>query len=117
MWHNPSFVFFRLIEELSEKKGPLGAMNSSITAMRSLAIDPRYVKLGAPVWMEKSGPRPLNRLMIAQDTGAAIKGPQRADIFFGTGDDAGIAAGLTRDTGRLVVLLPIRLALDKVSGF
>jgi membrane-bound lytic murein transglycosylase A len=117
MWHNPSYVFFRLIEELPEKKGPLGAMNRSITAMRSLAIDPRYVKLGAPVWMEKGGPRPLNRLMIAQDTGAAIKGPQRADIYFGTGDDAGIAAGLTRATGRLVVLLPIKLALDKVSGF
>ena len=59
------------------------------------------------VWLEKGGSRPLNRLMIAQDTGSAITGPQRADVFFGTGSQAGIAAGLTKDTGRMILLMPI----------
>ena len=64
-------------------------MNRSVTTMRSIAADPAYTPLGAPVWVEKDGKSPLRRLMIAQDTGAAIKGAQRADIFFGTGDEAG----------------------------
>ena len=91
-------------------KGPLGAMNRSITTMRSIAVDPKYTPLGAPVWIEKGGAGPLRRLMIAQDTGSAIKGAQRADIFFGTGDEAGRAAGKVRDPGRMVVLMPIQRA-------
>ncbi len=91
-------------------QGPLGAMNRSVTDMRSVAVDPRYVSLGAPVWLEKDGKKPLRRLMIAQDTGSAIKGAQRADIFFGTGDRAGRAAGKLRDPGRMVVLMPIQRA-------
>ncbi|MDF0601290.1 MltA domain-containing protein [Psychromarinibacter sp. C21-152] len=110
LWHNPSFVFFREVSQVPPSRGPLGAMNRSITAMRSLAVDPDYVPLGAPVWIEKAGDTPMRRLMIAQDTGSAIKGAQRADIFFGTGDDAGIDAGKTRDPGRMVVLLPIQRA-------
>ncbi len=109
--HNPSYVFFRKIG-VSSELGPLGAMNRSITTMRSVAIDPAFTKLGAPVWIEKEGKSPLNRLMIAQDTGSAIKGAQRADVFFGTGDAAGRAAGEIRDLGRVVVLLPIDLALE-----
>jgi len=109
--HNPSYVFFRKIG-VSADLGPLGAMNRSITSMRSVAIDPAYTPLGAPVWIEKAGENPLNRLMVAQDTGSAIKGAQRADVFFGTGDDAGRAAGAIRDSGRVVVLLPIDLALE-----
>ncbi|MGB0798527.1 MAG: murein transglycosylase A [Planktomarina sp.] len=116
MWHNSSYVFFRRVDQVPAEKGPLGAMNRSITKLRSIAVDPTIVKLGAPVWIEKGGPRPMNRLMVAQDTGSAINGAQRADIFFGTGRDAGIAAGLTKDPGRMVVLLPIRLAQDLVSG-
>lgn len=108
--HNPSYVFFRVVNEVPPEKGPLGAMNRSITAMRSIAVDKRYVPLGAPVWIEKGGARPLRRLMIAQDTGSAIKGAQRADIFFGTGDAAGREAGKLRDPGRMVVLLPIQPA-------
>ena len=108
--HNPSYVFFRPVTQVPADKGPLGAMNRSITAMRSIAVDPKFVALGAPVWVEKKGADPLNRLMIAQDTGSAIKGAQRADIFFGTGDDAGRAAGRLRDPGRMVVLLPIQRA-------
>jgi len=75
--------------------------------MRSVASDPDSTPLGAPVWVEKSGQEPINALMVAQDTGGAIKGPQRADIFFGTGVAAGNAAGTVRDGGRMIVLLPI----------
>jgi membrane-bound lytic murein transglycosylase A len=107
---NPAFVFFRVIEDMPDHKGPRGAMNRSITEMRSVAVDPDFVPLGAPVWIEKGGSQPLRRLMIAQDTGSAIKGAQRADIFFGTGNAAGRAAGRVRDPGRMVVLLPIQQA-------
>jgi membrane-bound lytic murein transglycosylase A len=85
-------------------------MNRSITPKRTVAVDPKYTPLGAPVWIEKGGKTPIRRLMVAQDTGSAIKGPQRADIFFGTGDAAGRAAGKLRDPGRLVVLMPIQRA-------
>ncbi len=110
LFHNPSYVFFREVSRVAPELGPLGAMNRSITTMRSIAADPAYTPLGAPVWVEKNGKKPLRRLMIAQDTGAAIKGAQRADIFFGTGDDAGQAAGRLKDPGRMVVLLPIQRA-------
>jgi membrane-bound lytic murein transglycosylase A len=82
-------------------------MGRSISTMRSVAIDPDHVPLGAPVWVEKSGADPMRRLMIAQDTGGAIKGAQRADIFFGTGREAGLAAGTIKDGGRMLQLLPI----------
>lgn len=107
---NPSYVFFREIRGLSAQKGPLGAMNRPITPMRSIAVDPSFVPLGAPVWVEKDGAEPIRRLMIAQDTGSAIKGAQRGDIFFGTGDEAGREAGRIRDPGRMLVLLPIQVA-------
>ncbi|MGR3761278.1 murein transglycosylase A [Roseobacteraceae bacterium NS-SX3] len=110
LFHNPSYVFFREVRRVHASKGPLGAMNRSVTPMRSLAVDPRHTPLGAPVWLEKDGADPLRRLMIAQDTGSAIKGAQRADIFFGTGDAAGDAAGRLKDPGRMVVLLPIQRA-------
>ena len=108
---NPSYVFFREVTQVPPERGPLGAMNRSITPGRSIAVDPEVIPLGAPVWVEKDGAAPLRRLMIAQDTGAAIKGAQRADIFYGTGEDAGREAGRVRDRGRMVVLLPIDEAL------
>ena len=114
LWTNESYVFFREVNEVPPEKGPLGAMNRSITAMRSIAVDPTITKLGAPVWIEKEGETPFNRLMIAQDTGSAIKGAQRADIFYGTGVGAGRAAGRIRDGGRMVVLLPIQSAYAKL---
>ena len=110
LMHNPSYVFFREVSRVAADRGPLGAMNRSITAMRSIAVDPAYTPLGAPVWVEKDGKTPLRRLMIAQDTGSAIKGAQRADIFFGTGDAAGQAAGQLKDPGRMIILLPIQRA-------
>lgn len=114
LFHNPSYVFFRELRHVTADKGPLGAMNRSITALRSIAVDPAFVPLGAPVWIEKDGQGPMRRLMIAQDTGSAIKGAQRADIFFGTGDVAGQAAGRLRDPGRMAVLLPIQRAYAMV---
>ena len=116
LWENESYVFFREVSEVPPELGPLGAMNRSITPMRSVAVDPAFVTLGAPVWIEKEGAEPLNRLMIAQDTGSAIKGAQRADIFFGTGEDAGRAAGRIRDAGRMVVLMPSALAHRVVTA-
>ena len=108
--HKNSYVFFRNVDQVPAHKGPLGAMNRSITRMRSVAVDPKFVELGSPVWLEKDGKKPLRRLMMAQDTGGAIKGAQRADVFFGTGDKAGGAAGRLRDPGRMMVLMPIQRA-------
>jgi len=110
LFHNPSYVFFREVSRVAPEHGPLGAMNRSVTTMRTIAADPAYTPLGAPVWVEKDGKDPLRRLMVAQDTGSAIKGAQRADIFFGTGAAAGQAAGRLKDPGRMVVLLPIQRA-------
>lgn len=111
MWHNASFVFFRELKEDGEK-GPLGALGVPLTAGRSLAIDPAYHALGTPVFVmsdrmqhvTKSGV--FARLMVAQDVGSAIKGPERGDIYFGSGDAAGKLAGSTKQRGTFVVLLP-----------
>jgi len=110
LMHNPSYVFFREVKRVAAHRGPLGAMNRSITPMRSIAVDPAFTPLGAPVWIEKNGQSKMHRLMIAQDTGSAIKGSQRADIFFGAGDEAGRLAGQLRDPGRMLVLMPIQRA-------
>ena len=110
LYHNPSYVFFRTVNQVPADQGPLGAMNRSVTTLRSVAVDPAFVTLGAPVWVEKEGETPMRRLMIAQDTGSAIKGAQRADIFFGTGDQAGRDAGKLSDPGRMLVLMPIHRA-------
>ena len=99
---NGSFVFFRPLD-LPEHAGPLGTLRRSVTALRSIAVDPAHIPLGAPIWVEAYG---LAQLMVAQDTGSAIIGPDRGDIFFGTGAAAGEAAGRLRATGRMVVLLP-----------
>ncbi len=110
LMHSPSYVFFREIRRVAAHRGPLGAMNRSITPLRSVAVDPVFTPLGAPVWIEKNGANQMHRLMIAQDTGSAIKGAQRADIFFGAGDEAGEEAGQLKDPGRMMVLMPIQRA-------
>jgi len=104
---NASYVFFR--EMPADLPGPLGALGIALTAQRSVAIDPRYVPLGAPVFLNTTMPNsrtPLNRLMMAQDTGGAIRGAVRADFFWGFGDEAGAQAGRMRQRGRMWVLLP-----------
>lgn len=112
MWKNESYVFFR---ELSgaEAAGPVGANNIPLQPGRSLAVDTSYYILGTPIFVDaptithatKTGM--FRRLMIAQDVGSAIKGPERGDIYFGSGDDAGRLAGVTKQPGHFVVLLPI----------
>jgi len=104
---NPSYVFFR--EMPATVGGPTGALGVPLTAGRSLAVDPRTIPLGAPVFLATTTPnsdRPLRRLMLAQDTGGAIKGAVRADFFWGFGAEAGTQAGKTRQQGQLWVLLP-----------
>ena len=105
--YNASYVFFR--EMPADLPGPLGAMGIPLTAQRSVAIDPRYVPLGAPLFLNTTMPNsrtPLNRMMMAQDTGGAIRGAVRADFFWGFGDEAGAQAGRMRQNGRIWVLLP-----------
>ena len=80
-----------------------------LSAGRSIAVDPRFVPLGAPVFLATSEPqsnRPLNRLVLAQDTGGAIKGAVRADFFWGFGHDAGQLAGRMKQPGRMWLMLP-----------
>lgn len=101
MRENPSYVMFRVLD-LPEGSGPPGTL-CPVTPGRSLAVDPAHLPLGTPVWIEVDG---FARLCVAQDTGAAIVGPGRADLFFGTGDAAGRAAGRLNHHGRLVPLLP-----------
>ncbi len=105
---NPSYVFFR--ELPPGLSGPLGALGVPIAAERSLAIDPRYIPLGAPIYLSTTLPnssQPLQRLMVAQDTGGAIKGAVRADFFWGAGYEAGQKAGAMKQRdSRMWVLLP-----------
>ena len=116
LWENESYVFFREVSEVPADQGPLGAMNKSVTNGRTIAVDPDVTPLGLPVWIEKQGATPMNRLMIAQDIGSAIKGAQRADIFFGTGSDAGKQAGQVKDGGRMVVLILTAFADQFAAG-
>jgi membrane-bound lytic murein transglycosylase A len=104
---NSSFVFFR--ELPAAMPGPLGSLGVPLTAGRSLAIDPRTVPQGAPVFLATTWPntdKQLHRLMVAQDTGGAIKGSVRADFFWGFGRDAADQAGKMRQTGKMWVLMP-----------
>jgi membrane-bound lytic murein transglycosylase A len=104
---NPSYVFFR--ELAKDLPGPIGSLGVPLTAERSIAVDPRVVPLGVPVYLATTwpnSPQPLNRLMVAQDTGGAIAGGVRADFFWGFGDAAGSQAGRMRQGGRMWVLLP-----------
>jgi membrane-bound lytic murein transglycosylase A len=104
---NPSYVFFR--ELAPDLPGPIGALGVPLTAERSIAVDARVVPLGAPVYLATTWPNasdPLERLVVAQDTGGAISGGVRADFFWGFGDAAGALAGKMRQSGRLWVLLP-----------
>lgn len=112
---DPAYVFFRELD-IPTESGPHGAMNRPLTGGRSLAVDPAHVPLGAPVWVEPDGAPELRRLMVAQDTGGIIRGPQRGDIFFGSGPAAEDAARTVRSGGRLVVLLPVAVALDRAGG-
>ena len=105
---NPSYVFFREVQAKGDE-GPQGAMGVPLSAERSIAVDPRQVPLGAPVFLATTQPAsaaPLRRLVLAQDTGGAIRGVVRADFFWGFGADAGSQAGKMKQQGQMWVLLP-----------
>ncbi len=122
MRENPSFIFFRKVEGLRPDQGPIGALGVPLTPMRSIAVDPAFVPLGAPVFIATaqdasaaaggaaagSSP-PLRRLVVAQDTGGAIRGPARGDLFVGWGQEAGDRAGRIREPVEMFVLLPRRV--------
>lgn len=125
---NPSYVFFREVPARAGERdpaaegagsatdgpgvstsGPVGALGVPLTPRRSIAVDPRHIPLGAPVFLSTTWPNseaPLARLMFAQDTGGAIRGPVRADFFWGFGAEAGTLAGKMRQQGMMWVLLP-----------
>ena len=117
MQENRSFVFFRWLEDADggqEAPGPLGAQGVTLTAGRSLAVDRRFLPLTLPIWLETAAPapdpaaadRPVRRLMVAQDTGGAIRGPVRGDVYWGSGAEAGRVAGRMKHPGRYWLLLP-----------
>jgi len=105
MNRNPRYIFFREVKG----DGPIGSHGAALTSRRSLAIDKRYIPLGSPVWLDgrwPDGVRPLRRLVIAQDTGAAIVGPVRGDLYMGSGPQALAVAGRMRQPVRFFVLVP-----------
>jgi membrane-bound lytic murein transglycosylase A len=104
---NPSYVFFR--ELPNQSSAPLGALGVPLTDEYSIAVDARTIPLGAPVFLSTTYPNtvePLNRLMLAQDTGGAIKGAVRADFFWGYGEQAAVQAGRMKQSGQMWVLFP-----------
>jgi membrane-bound lytic murein transglycosylase A len=106
---NPSVVFFNEAPLADPAVGPRGAQAVPLTAGRSIAIDPRFLPLGAPMFLATTHPGSetrLQRLVVAQDTGGAIRGPVRADLFFGFGADAGAQAGMMKNDGELWLLWP-----------
>lgn len=114
---NPSYVFFR--ELPNTLSGPIGALGVPLTAERSIAVDPSALPLGAPVWLATTRPNsnvPLERLVLAQDTGSAIRGSVRADFFWGYGEEAGRNAGAMKQRGRMWVLLPRDYPVARANG-
>lgn len=116
MWENQSFVFFRKIE-IDPNLGPPGAQQVSLTPVTSLAVDRNLWAFGTPIWLDTTAPtgersklEKFQHLMIAQDTGTAIKGHVRGDVFWGSGEGAGLIAGGMKSPGRMIVLLPNALA-------
>jgi membrane-bound lytic murein transglycosylase A len=106
---NPSVVFFKEEKLADPSVGPKGALGVPLTAGRSIAVDPRNLPLGAPLFLATTEPgttQPLTRLVMAQDTGGAIRGVVRADLFWGLGPEAGDRAGNMRQQGRLWLLWP-----------
>lgn len=123
MWKNPSYVFF--IERNSEK--PVGSLAVGLTPGRSLAVDRSHIPLGVPLWLNTyqemttdsgemiKNPN-LKRLVVAQDTGGAIKGKIRGDVYWGIGDAAELKAGPMKDRGTYHILVPTHIAQQMLNG-
>lgn len=116
MWRNESFIFFREVELADADLGAPGAQQVQLTPLRSLAVDRSIWMFGTPVWLDtripdgRGGQEEFRRLMIAQDTGSAIRGAARGDIYFGFDPLAGERAGRMNAAGAMIVLLPRALA-------
>jgi membrane-bound lytic murein transglycosylase A len=112
MRRNRSFIFFQLVDDFDPDLGPVAGAGVPLTPLRSIAIDRTMWAYGLPFWIDAElpwvdhTPQPFHRLTIAQDTGSAIVGAARADLFFGSGDAAGARAGAIRHPAEFVVLLP-----------
>ena len=109
---NARYIFFRKLNLASNDDGPIGAQGVPLTAGRSLAVDPRFIPLGIPLWLDTIDPdgAPIQRLMVAQDVGSAILGPVRGDIFWGHGEDNFQKAGRMRHQGKYFLFIPRPLA-------
>jgi membrane-bound lytic murein transglycosylase A len=113
MQRNASYVFFRLVEDVDPALGPIGGAGIALTPLRSIAVDRALWSYGLPFWIDAALPwesdelSPFRRLMVDHDTGSAIVGPARADIFFGSGEAAGARAGAIRHRGAFAVLAPL----------
>lgn len=117
MWENRSFVFFREIDLEDPERGALGAQHVQLTPRHSLAVDRSFWMLGTPVWLDTLAPSgvdnamtPFRQLLIAQDTGSAITGLARGDVYWGFGDGAAQIAGPMKSSGTMTVLLPNAVA-------
>jgi membrane-bound lytic murein transglycosylase A len=117
MWENKSFVFFRKLDGHGSDLGPPGAQKVPLTPLHSLAIDRSLWMFGTPVWLDTQAPKgesgklvPFRSLLVAQDTGTAIKGYARGDVFWGAGGEAALTAGQMKSPGLMIVLLPKPLA-------
>jgi membrane-bound lytic murein transglycosylase A len=112
---NPSYVFFRQLQG----DGPIGAEGVALTPGRSLAVDRAFLPLGVPLWLDLADPAApgghLRRLVVAQDTGGAIRGPVRGDLFWGYGDKAAARAGMMKDRGSYYMLLPRAVAARRAG--
>ncbi len=120
---NARYVFFKT-EYLGEDAGPKGAKGVRLTPMGSIAVDPKYTPYGVPIWVVNNFPqyardykgRKQGHLLIAQDTGGAIKGKMRGDVFFGIGKEAGEKAGVMNHRGKWFILVPKHLAEQEGIG-
>lgn len=122
MWTNKSFIFFRDINVPDSTLGALGAQQVHLTPYRSLAVDRSIWMFGTPIWLDTTTPpespngsQPFRHLMVAQDTGTAIKGHVRGDVYWGWGEDAEQIAGNMKSPGRMTVLLPHAVARKYMS--
>ncbi|MDP2356542.1 MAG: MltA domain-containing protein [Beijerinckiaceae bacterium] len=112
LYRNPSYVFFKLVEDVDPAAGPIGGEGVPLTKLRSLAIDRAIWAYGLPFWMsgdlpmENGATEKVQRLMVAQDTGSAIVGAARGDIFYGSGNSAGQTAARVRHVVDLFVMIP-----------
>lgn len=121
MQRNRSYIFFRLLDGTD---GPFGSAGVGLTPGHSLAVDLRHLPMHAPIWLNTNYPAPdesdqdiqMNRLMVAQDTGGAIRGEIRGDVFWGFGEDAAAIAGKMQHSGRYWVLLPNVLAEQLIAA-